>query len=49
MAQVNVSQLPRSVREDRLKAYAQVFGGVGDGSNTGKNYDPRKRQALRKD
>lgn len=48
MAQVNVSSLPKTVRNDRMKAYANVFGNVGSGRNTGMKYDPRKRQALRK-
>lgn len=43
MANVSVRNLPKSVREDRMKAYAQVFGNVGSGKNSGKNYDPRKR------
>lgn len=48
MAAVSVRDLPKSVREDRMKAYGQVFGNVGDGANTGKNYDPRERQSKRK-
>lgn len=48
MAQVSPSQLPRAVRNDRIAAYVQVFGNVGTGKNTGKNYDPRNREALRR-
>lgn len=31
-------------KEERIAAYNQVFGGVGSGKNSGKNYDPKRNR-----